>query len=236
LKRIGRRYATFAATVDGQPSVVKAMDPRPGEGVAVRCYREALGARLGTRLGLAVPRTSLVEHPEWGRISVQRWVGGARPLSAGRWAELARSPPGLRILLLDLLVANRDRHRENLLERDGAVFPIDFNVAFGFADDPPRVEPAGDTILRWLGVGGAAALAPRDLGGMLAEAHRAERALSPEYLHCAVADLPERFLRCGERERLLAGLLERRTLLEPWVRRFWCETIEPLHRMTEAHA
>lgn len=214
--------------------MIKAMDLVVANRSPVRCYREALGQKLATRLGLAVPETRLLDLPELGRVSVQRWIDDARALTPERRAVLVREPIGMRILLLDLLVANRDRTSDNVLERNELVFPIDFNVAFSFSDDPPRVEEPAMTILRWLGIPGALALDPTGRAMLLAEVDRAEHLLSPAYLRFVVGEIPDKFLLPGERERLLAGLEARRALLRGWVWAFWHDSVEPFYRLTEA--
>ena len=226
---IGHKYATFR---DG-PLLVKAQDLSVRGRLPVACYREALAYRLGTRLGLAIPPTELLTHPKHGRLSVQRWLEDARPPSQERLDCLRFEPTGIRILLLDLLVANADRRDENLIERDGTILPIDFNVAFAFAGATPRIEMPEMTIMRWFGTAGVLALPTDGMSHLEAQVASFEHLISDPYIRFAVAQLPDEFVTAPERERLQQGLASRRAAMATWLRDWWQRTVEPLHRFRE---
>jgi len=231
LKLIGSRYSTFLVDIDDQRCLVKTMDLDVPDRRPVQCHRELLGYLLATRLGLAVPPTSLLEHPVWKRVSVQRWIEDARPLTLEERQTLRLEPTGLRILLLDLLIANRDRSVANLLTARGVVFPIDFNVAFAFGVESARLDEPNSMIMRWLDIGGVLALRHDHLAALLVEIDRALHLVSMEFVHYAVGQLPEAFLAPGERQQLIAGLRTRRSALATWIQTFWRETVAPLHHL-----
>src|SRR6266545_4239993 len=112
---IGTRFSTWVGSFNGADHVWKAMDVSLPNRKPSSCFRELLGFRLGSRLGLAVPATRLVYDERYGRVSVQRVIAGARSPTPGEQHALATSRTGLRILLLDLLCRNHDRRPANLL-------------------------------------------------------------------------------------------------------------------------
>lgn len=226
---IGTQYATFQAGT----SLVKVQDFVVPDRLPVRCYREALGCRLGARLGLSVPPAELVVDPVFGRVSIQPWLASARAPSTGRLADFRFEPDGIRTLLLDLLIANPDRRNANLLQLDELIVPIDFNVAFGFASDVPRVEDPDLTIMRWFGTRGVLALPRNGLVAIETEIARLEHLLDERYIRAAARSLSERFIDAPERERLTRGLLDRRAQLGAWIREWWHRTVVPLHRLNE---
>jgi hypothetical protein len=228
---IGTRYATFHAG----PWLVKAQDLKVPDRLPVICYREALACALGTRLGLTIPVTHLVEHPEHGRIATQPWLDHARPPSPQQLADLRFAPTGIRILLLDLLIANSDRRDDNLLDLGGTIAPIDFNVSCAFAREGGRYEPPDMTIMRWFGTAGVLGL-PRDgLATLTGEIERFEHLISEPYLHFACERLPDAFIDELERKRLVQALVLRRRDIGAWLRDWWHRTVEPFHRLNEAN-
>ena len=227
---VGTRYATFL----DRDLLVKAEDLEVPERLPVRCYREALGARLASRLGLASPPGELLVDLDRGRLFKRPWLFRAATPGKGDLAALLSSPEGLRILLLDVLIANHDRRVDNLLVLEGQLIPIDFNVAFGFATGRAPSEPADTTIMRWFGTRGVLAL-HRDVRQRLdEEISRLLHLLGEPYIHWAVAQIPDVFISPEERLLLLEGLLFRREHLASWINDWWDMTVAPLHRITEA--
>lgn len=230
---IGESFSTYLAMVEGEPSIVKTQDVCAPGRQPVLCYREALGYRIGTRLGLPIPPTRLGVDPRLGRISLQHWVANARHLSAAHHRRLATTRAGFRIVLFDLLCDNHDRRPENLIQRNGTAFAIDFNAAFGFRQREIQREIQGvaeeSIISKWFGIDGALALEPADRAALTTEVGRLEKVLDPKYLHCCVRELPAAFLAREEKEVLLEHLLERRRRVRPTVERWWNINIAPLH-------
>jgi len=232
LKPVGTRFATFLAQVAGRPAIVKAEDYTVAELRPVRVHREWLGARLASRIGLAVPATRLAVHPVVGRLSVQDFVTGARRISAEELRRVATTPEGLRIMLFDVLIANHDRRPDNLLILGNAVLAIDFNVGFDFAEVPIGWSPT--TLMQlWLGIDGMLAFRPDDRQRLDDEAARIEALLDENYLADTVAAIGEAFLPGSERALLLEGLLARRRTLRRWALDFWTQHIAPIHRLLE---
>lgn len=228
---IGTRFATFR----DEGFLVKSEDLHVPERSPVRCYREALGFMLASRLGFAVPPATLRQHPHHGRVVTRRWLQAAHVATDTELAALAPSAQGVRVLLLDLLVANRDRRRDNILMMNGELMPIDFNVAFGFADETARTEPPDQTIMRWFGLENVLALPHGVRATFDTEAARFHHVLDERYLRWSVAQVPDDFLTSDERSRVLAGLLTRRACLSSWLADWWRAAVEPIHRITEAY-
>jgi hypothetical protein len=231
MRLIGTRFSTWRVRLGGADHVLKSMDFVPPGREPSLCFRDFLGYRLGSRLGLAVPATRLLRHPRWGRCSAQLWIAGARPPTAAEQRRLAPAAAGLRILLLDLLSRNGDRRADNLLVAGPAVFPIDFNVAFDFPDDGLSYEECRDQIMRWFGLAGVLGLGPGDRDRLLGEGRRLAGLLSDPYLNFALGLVDDPFLSGPDRARLLACLRRRRDALGPSLARWWDETVNPLHRL-----
>lgn len=227
---IGARYATFHAG----DWLVKCEDFSVRERLPVRCYREYLAVRLGSRLGLSIPATELVVDPRYGRVAVQRWLHGASAPSPGALDAARFTPLGIRILLLDLLVANTDRQLRNLLVLDGELVPIDFNVAFAFAGGRPCEQPQ-QTIMRWFGTHGVMELPHEGLTTLDVEIMRFEQLVSERYVRFVVGQLPDNFLRDRERDSLERGLLARRAAIGTWIRDWWHTAVAPIHELTKAN-
>ncbi len=225
------RYSVWLEALDGLDHVWKSMDFSERCPAPSLCYREYLGFLLGTRLGLAVPSTRLLRDPRYGRISVQRFITGARPVTTAERDGLAGTPTGIRLLILDLICRNPDRTNANLLIRDGAVFPIDFNVAFDFQDDRLDDNKFRSFITHWFGPAGVVLLSPRDGDRLLLELERAAHLLGDSFLDHSVALVDDEFLAEEERVTLLDGLKRRRDILRPTLARWWEETVAPVHRI-----
>lgn len=226
MRLLGRRFATW---LDDAGVVVKSLDWAPEHLERSRGHLEALGARLGGRLGLPVPATRLERHPIYGRISVQTYLADARAVTLEEWTAFTTSPTGLRIVVFDLLIDNPDRRPENLLVLLGSMIPIDFNMAFRFAAPEPATERAGRILMQWFGVGGPLALRPEHRALLVAEARRAAGLVTPGYIDCAVASIEEGFASAEERAGLVAGLAARRAALGQLIAQWWDDIIDPVH-------
>lgn len=227
---IGKRYATLLGKLDGQPVVVKLQDLPVDQRRPVVVHRELVGARLAERLGVPVPETRLAMHPHLGRLSLQRFVVGARPPSAGELAALRQSAPGWRLLLLDLVIGNHDRRIDNLIVTPaGSWMAFDFNVAFPF-EDCRRAEEPSMTIQRWMGLS-AATLPKSQRTSINAEVARTQRLLADDFLDELLERVPAAFVSSAVRRRLLDGMVARRRALAGWIDHWWQTTVAPVHRL-----
>ena len=228
---VGARFATWLATYHGVASVVKSMDVAPPDRETSLCWREFLGARLGTRLGLAVPHTLLQRDPALGRISIQRFIAGARRCLPAELRDLCTTPRGMRILMLDIVARNPDRRPENVLVLGDAVFPIDFNVAFNYAGDTAAWCEMHSFVSRSFQLDGIGRLLAHNASIMIDEARRAEHLLTDAFLTHVLREIDRGFISGEERDALLVGLQRRRNALVATLQRWWDETITPLQRL-----
>lgn len=231
MRLLGRKYATVLDATDGELTVLKLEDCEVEGRSPVRCHREYLGHRLGARLGLAVPRTRLLVHPRYGRASAQVYLAGARPVTSSEMRALARSRVGLRILLLDLLTANSDRREDNLLLRGDTVFPIDYNVAFAYANEGARPIPIAALLMRWVGIDGALLFGTGERRMLQEELSRLEGLIADGFVRAVVAEIDPAFLRPGEAARLAREICARRSALRVAVDAWWRTSIRPLHTL-----
>jgi hypothetical protein len=228
---LGSRFATWLTMHDGELAVVKSMDVAPPHRETSPCWREFLGWRLGTRLGLAVPVTQLDYDPCMGRISVQRFIAGARPSTAAEFGELIVTRRGFRILALDFVARNPDRRPENVLVRGDVVFPIDFNVAFDHTGDTLAQHEVNTFVSRMFQVDGIGRLVKLQAPAFVDELRRAEQLLSYAYLAHAVDGISSVFITEAQREELIRGLNRRRDALVSAMQQWWAETVLPLQRL-----
>jgi len=235
MQLLGSRFATWLTSCEGVEVVVKSMDSAPEEREPSLCWREFLGWRLGTRLGLAVPETQLALDPLWGRVSRQRFIANVRPVTTAEYQRIVTTLRGARILALDFIARNPDRRYANLLVRDDVVFPIDFNVAFDYADDAMTWDELRTCISRWFQIDGITTLATIDIAHLYAEARRAGALLTDAFLEHAVAQIDERFLPRPQRAEILDGMRRRRDALVPALQRWYSETVAPLRRLLPAN-
>jgi hypothetical protein len=230
---LGSRFATWLDVCSEGLCVVKSMDVAPPGREVTACWREFLGNRLATRLGLAVPATQLQCDSRYGRVSVQRYIAGASAVTRSEFHRIALSRRGMRILSLDFISRNRDRRPANLLRRNDVVFPIDYNVAFDFSGDTIRFGEAAGMIARWFSLEGIARLKLSAWNDVYGEARRAERLLSDSFVEHAVALIPRAFLGRADRSVLLAGIRRRRDALTAILWQWWDDTVLPLNRLTK---
>ena len=228
---LGSRFATWLTTCGDVPCVVKSMDVAPPQREPSLCWREFLGWRLATRLGLAVPVTQLRHDPQLGRISLQSFVAGARTVTASEREAMVTTPRGHRMLALDFVARNPDRRPQNILVRGEVVFPIDYNVAFDYAGDIVRWDEVRSFLGRWFQVGGICRLAGLEWPNVLRQVRRVEYLLPDAFLQQAVGEIEPVFLETARRHELLAGLRRRREALRPTLERWWEETIVPLQSL-----
>jgi hypothetical protein len=138
---------------DGTRAVVKQVrqHERDGHMVAPQADAEQLVAALGRVIGAPVPRAlrtdsnRLVMDLVPGEVAVMRQA----QMRPNDWytftGQVANSPAGMRLGLLDLLTQNDDRNSGNWLIQDGSVQGIDHGNAFGFVNDtvpgrPPQMR------------------------------------------------------------------------------------------------
>ncbi len=226
---IGDRFCTLLETINDTRMVIKAQDLDIPDREPVRCYREYLGYCLGTRLGLSIPKTRLLLHPRYGRISAQYFVKEAQSMSEIEQRTLVISSLGFRIILFDLLCGNHDRRLDNLLTAHGIVMPIDFNVAFSF-NEPVKFIELNLLIMRWFGIEGALCLRPHDWKLLSLEIKRLEHLLDRRYLNRCLDEIDPLFLPTCERNWLFKHLTGRLQLLYPSLEYWWQTTITPLHK------
>lgn len=228
---LGNKFCTFLEVIDGKYAVLKAQDYCIPDREKVFCFREYLGYCLGTRLGLVIPRTQLLLHSHYGRVSAQQYVSEAKPVSRAMQRSLATSTLGFRIMLLDLVCGNHDRRLDNLIEVNGTILPIDFNVAFVFKRPTSLFHAEVNTlVMRWFGIEGALTLQPDDRVRLLKEIERLEQLLNNQYLHYCLNEIEPLFLSVNERHWLFEQLMRRRQLLHSTIDQWWDKTIAPLHK------
>jgi hypothetical protein len=228
---LGSRFATWLTTHDGQLAVVKSMDVAPPHRETSPCWREFLGWRLGTRLGLAVPETQLRHDPHVGRISVQRFIAGARPSAVREFGELMVTRRGFRILALDFVSRNPDRRPDNVLVRGDVVYPIDFNVAFDYSGDSLAQSEVSTLVSRTFQIDGIVRLLKLQPSDFIDEIRKAQHLLSHEYLQHAIDGISSPFITQAQRERLIRGLQRRRDALVSTMQQWWAQTVSPLQRL-----
>jgi hypothetical protein len=220
---VGTTSAAVLARAGERFSVLRGDDlVIPGRRPA-RAYREYLGARLGTRLGLACPQTVLASHPSLGRLAVQDLVDAAAILPADL-PRLRRSDAGLRLLVLDAICANPDRRSANLLRGAGGLVPIDFEAAFGDV----TIDVVAD---RWFGIEGILELRPHDGLRLAAAAECASRRLPADLLRSIVAEIPPAFLDAPERGAVTEALVRRVRSVADELDDWWRRRVRPAHRL-----
>lgn len=226
---LGDKFCTFMDRIDGVDAVIKAQDMRiPGRD-SVRCFREYLGYCLGVGVGLAMIDTRLIRHPHYGRISAQQFVCTAQRISRADRLALATETVGFKIMLLDLVCGNHDRRRDNILTANGTVFPIDFNVAFGFRR-PLMFAEFNTMVMRWFGLDGTLALQASDRVRLTSEISQLEDRLNESYLRSCLDAIHPAFLAVHEKRSLLEHLIQRLRLVRPAFEHWWETTITPLFK------
>lgn len=104
------RHAHDLTTTDGERWVAKSVATIKASGLRA----EAIAALAAQVVGAPVPEGAVcdIDGVRWW---CSRWVAGADPWSAEGARDLSSLGDGARIVLLDLLVGNEDRHRDNML-------------------------------------------------------------------------------------------------------------------------
>ena len=227
---IGEKFATYRMVMEGETAIVKMEDyPVPGR-YNTRCYREYLAFRLASQIGLSVPRTSLRQAPQYGRLSVQQYVHGATTPTQSLLEQMATRPLGMRIALFDILCGNHDRKPDNLLQLGTEIIPIDFNTAFQKPRAGCDFDQEADIILaRWLQIRGILALTPTHRALLLGEARRMVERLDDSYLHACLAEIATPFCDPAEAKQVRDFLIVRRDQLYTSVSTWWDRNVAPLH-------
>ncbi|MFX0197876.1 MAG: hypothetical protein ACFFCW_17275 [Candidatus Hodarchaeota archaeon] len=225
---IGQKFCTFLGVIEDELFIIKAQDVSVSNRKPIRCYREYLGYLIGTRLGLKVPKTHLLVHSVYGRISVQNFIYNARRIPLSLYHSLKTSTVGFKITLLDIICGNHDRRPDNVLELSGAVLPIDFNVAFGFNGENAFYAEANTIIMSWLGVDGILELHQEHRHRLQTEARTVQRLVDKQYLHYCLQKIEPCFLSSGEKERLFVRIWDRIDNLQGFLEEWWQQTVAPL--------
>lgn len=233
---IGQKYCTFLGHIENRLCIIKAQDISIYNRKPVQCYREYLGYLIGKRLGLQVPKTHLLVHPVYGRISVQHFLYEARRIPLSLYNSLKTSAVGLKIILFDLICANRDRRQDNVLELSGAVLPIDFNVAFKFDVSNNFYAEANSIFMRWLGIDGVLGLHREDRDRLHTVTQTMQRLIDRYYLHYCLKEIEPCFLSSEEKEQLLFRICYRIDNLQRFLEEWWAKTIEPLFFLPDKEA
>jgi hypothetical protein len=227
---IGKKFATYQMSVASEIEIVKMEDYSvPGRN-NTRCYREYLAFRLASQIGLAVPHTSLRQDPQYGRLSVQRYIQGATKPTQSFLEQMATSAIGIRIALFDILCGNHDRKPDNLLQLGTDLIPIDFNTAFQTTTTDCDFDQEADIILaRWFQIRGILSLRPAHRSLLLEETCRMVERLEDSFLHTCLAEIPTPFCGSVEAEQVRSFLIARRDRLHTSVSMWWDENVAPLH-------
>jgi hypothetical protein len=192
---IGEKFVTYLMLFEGEAAIVKMDDYAVPGRENTRSYREYLAFRLASRIGLSVPRTSLQQHPRYGRLSVQRYVHGARKPTLSLLERMATSSLGIRIALFDVLCGNYDRKLDNLLQLGTDIIPIDFNVAFQeMTTGCDFDEETGMILARWFQIRGILSLTSAHRSLLLGEARQIAERLDDAFIRSCLAEIPPIFV------------------------------------------
>ena len=230
---IGEVFATYRMSVEDKIAVVKMEDYSVPGRKNSRCYREYLAFRLASRIGLSVPHTSLLQDPQYGRVSVQQYVHEATKPTQSLLKKIATCPLGMRIALFDILCGNHDRKPDNLLQLGTEIIPIDFNTAFQATTDADFDQETNIILARWFQIRGILSLKPPHQSLLLGEVRQMVERLDDSFLQACLADIPISFCTQEEVEQVRDFLMARRDQLYTSVSTWWEENVAPLHLFDE---
>ncbi|MGK7895252.1 MAG: hypothetical protein AB4372_16925 [Xenococcus sp. (in: cyanobacteria)] len=231
---IGEKFATYLMSVGSEMAIVKMEDYSVPGRDNTRVYREYLAFRLGSRIGLPMPHTSLRQDIRYGRLSVQEYIRGATKPTRAFLERIVIQPLGFRIALFDILCGNHDRKPDNLLQLGTEIIPIDFNTAFQKTTIGSDLDQEIDMILaRWFQIRGILSLTPAHKSLLVGEVRWLFDHLDDSFLHACLAEIPTAFCTPPEIEQVRDFLVERRDRLHTSVSKWWEKNIAPLHAFGE---
>ena len=227
---IGDTFATYLMAIDGETAIVKMEDYPVSGRKNTRVYREYLAFRLASRVGLDVPNTSLRRSPQYGRMSIQRYIHGATEPLPQLLDYLLLRPLGMRIVLFDILCGNHDRKPNHLLQHGALIIPIDFNTAFQLTSTVGTFKEEVDAIFaRWFRIRNILSLTAAHRSVLLGEARRMVTLLDNSLLRACLAEIPRPFCGPTELEQVRTFLSARRDALCDSALKWWDENVAPLH-------
>ncbi len=132
---VGSYNAPMKVTLGDKAYFIKTTDNPQGFGGLSReqvLNNELRAPALGQAMGLEMNPVGILQHPHLGTLVVQDWVEGALPahaIDARPIVKALSSDTGTKLLMLEYLSGDRDRHSSNLMVVGGQVREIDFGFS-----------------------------------------------------------------------------------------------------------